>query len=83
MAAPIRVVPNTSTVDAGAPVALFPTRLAAGGNISSAGFLARAQYAVAPDGRFLMNVALGDPIASPITVVLNWSEELKQRVPTR
>jgi hypothetical protein len=41
-------------------VALFPTRLASGGNIASAGFAGQAQYAVAPDGQFLMNVAAED-----------------------
>jgi hypothetical protein len=40
-------------------------------------------YDVAPDGqRLLVNVATIGP-ANPITVVLNWQEELKQRVPTR
>jgi eukaryotic-like serine/threonine-protein kinase len=45
-------------------------------------------YDVSPDGRrFLMikNSAVSDPNATPasMVVVLNWSEELKQRVPTR
>jgi len=44
-------------------------------------------YDVTPDGlRFLMmkESSVGDPIHPPnIVVVLNWSEELKQRVPTR
>ena len=43
----------------------------------------RANYSVAPDGRFLMNIDAEKPVASPITVVLNWYEELKQRVSTR
>jgi hypothetical protein len=53
MAVPIRLAPDAHTLEAGAPVALFPTRLATGGNIPIAGFPARAQYAVAADGRFL------------------------------
>ena len=36
----------------------------------------RPQYEVAPDGRFLMNLAVDLP-ASPITVVLNWDALLK------
>ena len=77
MAVPIRVAPDTHAPEAGAPVALFPTRLAAGVNIATAGFQARTQYAVAPDGRFLMNVAADEAVTSPITVVLNWTEGLK------
>jgi hypothetical protein len=49
------------------------------------GYQSRALYAVTRDGRFLMN-ASADPAAAniqPLTVVLNWQEELKQRVPTR
>jgi Tol biopolymer transport system component len=78
MAVTLRLVPDGHLFEAGAPVALFPTRLAAGGNIATAGFSARTQYAVAPDGRFLMNIAAGDAVASPITVVLNWTAGLKR-----
>ena len=78
MAAPIHVASDAPAVDAGAPVALFPARLASGANIPSAGFLARAQYAVAPDGRFLMNVAADEGITSPITIVLNWQAGLRR-----
>ena len=38
MAVPIRLAPDTHTLEAGAPVALFPTRLATGGNIAAPGF---------------------------------------------
>jgi len=78
MAVPIRLAPQKHTLEAGAPVALFPTRLATGGNIVTAGFLARAQYAVATDGRFLMNIAADETVTSPITVVLNWTTGLKK-----
>jgi hypothetical protein len=64
-------------LDAGPPVPLFPTQLATGGNIATAGFLARAQYAVAPDGRFLMNIAANEAVTSPITIVQNWTAGLK------
>jgi serine/threonine protein kinase/sugar lactone lactonase YvrE len=41
-------------------------------------------YDVAPDGRFLVIKSSGPAFGtSPIQVVLNWQEELKQRVPTR
>jgi Tol biopolymer transport system component len=42
-------------------------------------------YDVAPDGRFLMmKESAGDPNHPPsMVVVLNWSEELKRRVPTQ
>ena len=76
MAAPIRAVQGA--IDAGTPVALFPTRLATGSNIVFAGYNSTAQYAVAPDGRFLMNVATEDPVTSPITIVLNWTAGLKK-----
>jgi hypothetical protein len=33
--------------------------------------------------RFLLNQPRPDAPPAPITVVLNWSEELKQHVPTR
>ena len=78
MAVPTRLTPETHTLEAVTPAALFPTRLAAGGNIAGTGFLSRAQYAVAPDGRFLMNIAADEAVASPITVVLNWTAGLKK-----
>ena len=78
MAVPIRLAPSKHTLEAGAPVALFPTRLATGGNIPTAGFQARAQYAVAPDGRFLMNISADEAVTSPITIVLNWVAGLKK-----
>ena len=39
-------------------------------------------YDVADDGRFLMLKAEGQAPPRQITVVLNWFEELKARVPT-
>jgi hypothetical protein len=41
-------------------------------------------YDVAPDGRFLgiRDINPGSP-TNQINVVLNWTEELKRRVPTR
>ena len=46
---------------------------ASGSYVFSAGIIfAKAQYAVARDGRFLMNLA-EDVTAPPITLVVNWA----------
>jgi eukaryotic-like serine/threonine-protein kinase len=80
MAVPIRVTPDGRAVDAGTPVALFRTRLATGANITLSGWQSRALYAVARDGRFLMNVNVdaGAADVSPLTIVLNWDAGLKK-----
>ena len=75
MAADIATQPNFS---AGKPKILFerPYELNEGNN---------ANYAVSPDGqRFLMLKPTEQELAAPaqINVVLNWFEELKQKVPT-
>jgi hypothetical protein len=78
MAVPITVTSPPGSVSPGSPRALFSTRLATTGPyVFTAGIFAKAQYAVAPDGRFLMNV-VDDAAASPITLVLNWTAELKK-----
>jgi hypothetical protein len=59
-------------------VPLFATRLASGSGITGVGVLPKPQYAVAPDGRFLMNVAVEEATGSPITIVLNWDAALKK-----
>jgi serine/threonine protein kinase len=74
MAATIRVEATLQKPDIGAPVALFATRLGSGSGIT--GVARKPQYAVAPDGRFLMNVAVEQGTASPISVVLNWDSML-------
>jgi Tol biopolymer transport system component len=77
---PIRIAPDGSTLTPGAAVELFQTHLATpGGNTALLGFSSRAEYAVAPDGRFLMNVNLEDAAASPITLVLNWTAVLRRQ----
>ena len=39
---------------------------------------------VTGDGqRLLVNLPVNDTALSPITIVLNWQEALKQRVPTK
>jgi hypothetical protein len=73
MAAPIQADPRTGTLQPGAAVALFATRIVASGtNVFTDGFISTAQYVPAADGRFLMNVDAADIAASPINVVLNW-----------
>ena len=52
---------------AGTPVALFPTRLPAGG-----GAELKHQYAVSRDGRFLINQTVEESTNNPITLILNW-----------
>jgi Tol biopolymer transport system component len=77
MAVAIHVDADGRALNPGPPIALFQTRLATGANISM-GFLTRPQYAVASDGRFLMNVTVDDNAPSPISIVLNWATALKK-----
>lgn len=58
-------------LEAGTPVPLFPTRI-------SPYYDRYAQYSIAPDGRFLMNVVVEAPTVPPITVVLNGDAALKK-----
>jgi Tol biopolymer transport system component len=73
MAAPIQSAGQT--LEAGAAVALFQTRIVGGGqNVA-----VKQQYAVAPDGqRFLINITAGEATASPITIVTSWARALKK-----
>lgn len=66
MAASISV--KGSSIEPGAPVALFQTRIYLGGTEQPN----RGQYTVAPDGRFLINTVLSDEAGLPITIVQNW-----------
>ena len=66
MAAPL--VTTATTIEPGAPVALFPARLLGGGVDNAQG----PQYDVSRDGRFLVNTVLDDA-ASPITLIQNWT----------
>jgi hypothetical protein len=78
MAVPVRAASDARALDAGAPLALFSMSLASGPDIATAGYLARAQYAVAADGRFLVLVSVDDAVASPIAIVQNWDAGLKK-----
>jgi len=70
MAAPITV--NGATVEPGAPVMLFPTRIVGGGADIQSG----RQYDVTPDGRFLIDSVLNEA-AAPITLLQDWNPPSK------
>jgi eukaryotic-like serine/threonine-protein kinase len=72
MAAPIAV--TGTTLSAGAPAKLFPTRIYGGGFENGLG----RQYDVGPDGRFLINSELDAAAAPPITLIQNWNPEAKK-----
>ena len=77
MAVAVQITSSPASITTGVPHALFSTRLATTGPyVFTAGIFAKAQYAVAPDGQFLLNVA-HDALAPPITLVLNWPAELE------
>jgi Tol biopolymer transport system component len=63
----VPITTHGSTFQAGAPMALFPTRIPAGGG---AGL--KHQYAVSRDGRFLINQTVEQSTIAPITLILNW-----------
>ena len=65
MAAP--VIGAATTLESGAPVPLFATRIYGSGADTQQG----RQYEVTRDGRFLINTVLDD-VASPITILQNW-----------
>ena len=66
MAAPTMV--QNASFEAGTPIALFSTRIASGTPA-----LFRPQYAVARDGRFLINQPAEGFSSPPITLVVNWN----------
>ena len=74
MVVAVKASAEGTTVDVGVPAPLFRTRLASG-----AGQLPGVpRYAVAPDGRFLLNTVVEDTVASPITVIVNWTAGLQR-----
>lgn len=68
MAVPIRSTAGGDALESGTPEGLFLTDIG-----SAAPNTNRHQYAVAPDGAFLLNSVVGDAGVSPITVILNWA----------
>jgi Tol biopolymer transport system component len=72
MAVPYRA--TTTTFEPGAGKVLFPVP----------GNGVRRIYAVSGDGRrFLVGKPVDENVSEPITIVLYWLDELKQRVPTK
>jgi Tol biopolymer transport system component len=69
MAAPM--APGGASPDVKLPVALFQTHLATGVNVLGN----KPQYAVARDGRFLLNTAV-ESASSPIVVAVNWMKKI-------
>jgi len=57
---------------AGAPAVLFQTKTP-----GSSSAIFKAQYAVSRDGRFLINMPVGESNAAPITLILNWKPPKK------
>ncbi len=72
----VSVAPSGESIDPATPVSLFAARFASGGNVLTPGALARPLYALAADGRFLLNEAVEDAVTTPLTIVLNWDAEL-------
>ena len=66
------VLAQGPTFETGKPQPLFQTHIVLGGANSG-----KQQYDVAPDGRFLINVATEDAAATPITLLLNWRPPAK------
>ena len=75
----VAISPST-TFSAGTPKMLFAAPI-----VGSGATFINNRYGVTPDGqRFLINALKYDPSSpAPITVVLNWQEEQKRRVPAR
>jgi Tol biopolymer transport system component len=82
----VRIDETASSLTVGAPTRVFddPYRLDTGGAQGGV-----ANYDISPDGRRFVMVeeprasTSGAPAAPQIQVVLNWTEELKARVPTK
>jgi Tol biopolymer transport system component len=79
MAVPMEVSADRQSIVSGTPAALFPTHVASGTYITTAGTAARAQYNVSYDGRFLINAAAQEYVPPPISIVLNWDALLPTR----
>ena len=79
----VAVVETEGEFSAGTPTPLFEDRFVLD---NAAGGGGNPNYDIAPDGQSFVMVstpggATNDTIATPITVVLNWFEELNERVP--
>lgn len=67
MAAPIALTAQAAEV--GIPVALFSTSIVASGVANSF----KHEYAVSPDGRFLINQPSDESTTAPIVLIVNWT----------
>jgi len=63
----VSIAVGNGSPDVKTPVALFKTHLATGTNVLGN----KPQYAVARDGRFLLNSAI-ESVSPPIAVIVNW-----------
>ena len=61
----VPVAASRTSFEAGAPVPLFATRVEGGAT-------GAPEYAVARDGRFLINQPVAQDTVAPITLILNW-----------
>ena len=66
----VPVAATGSTFAPGNPVPLFFSALSP--------LVFKVNYAVAPDGRFLVNTQSAEGTAPPITVILNWTRTPKR-----
>ena len=74
MAVPIRILSDGKAIEPGTPTALFTTILS-----GAAGPTYKQQYMVSPDGKsFVMQSAVGQPTASPVTVIVNWKPKTRR-----
>jgi hydrogenase maturation factor len=64
-------VKTSNTFEGGVPRQLFQT------NIKMLGGLG-CPYSVTPDGRFLINTRVEANNSAPMTIVLNWTADLKK-----
>jgi len=69
----VRIEEAAKALVAGNPNPLFRTRLWGGGSNS----VTNQQYAVSPDGRFLMNITADSGPSSTITILMNWKPPAK------
>jgi hypothetical protein len=65
----VEIRADAMSLDVGVAQPLFRTEFRAGNTIP---------YAVASDGRFLINRALDDLTPSPITLIVNWPAALRR-----
>jgi Tol biopolymer transport system component len=66
----VSIKPSGTSLDISAPVSLFRPRFVEATR--------RGNYNVAPDGRFLISLAIEEQSVAPITVILNWASGLKK-----